>query len=277
MARARNLKPSFFRNEKLVVRSFAARLLYEGLWCLADRRGVLKDKPHWIEMEIFPADDVDIDALLAELADWRDGEDEPLIYRYEADGKRCIFICGFPQHNRPHRDEKKNELPDPPELVRPLPAEPCAEVVVNTSDTLQAGKKPGQHEEKPATCADSLLLNDETRTSPGGDGTDEVEAEIGVQVRHWFQNHPILLWDKVAAGKLAKIVKAKGWDFANRWVDDGIAKGKSFPIAHAFGVFQNEEFATSGPAPPGQESAEAFAARIVAKGNRGEPCTKTTN
>lgn len=270
MARARNLKPSFFRNEKLVARSFASRLLYAGLWTLADRRGILKDRPAWIEMEVFPADTVDVEALLNELADWREDEDEPLIYRYEVDGKRCIFIPGFAQHNRPHKDEKKSDLPDAPPLVRPPRAEPCAQVVANTTDYIEAGKKPGQPGNLPANCADSLLLNDETRTPPETD-------EVGVQVRHWFQNHPVLIWDKVAAEKLAKIVKAKGWQFANQWVDDGIAKGKTFPVAHAWGVMQKEEFATSGAGPPREETPEQFAARNMAKGKRGEACTKTTD
>lgn len=274
MARARNLKPSFFRNEKLVARSFASRLLYAGLWTLADRRGILKDKPKWIEMEVFPADTVDIIALLDELADWRDGEDEPLIHRYEVDGKRCIYVCGFAQHNRPHRDEKENTLPEPTPLVRPSRAEPCAEVVVNNGDTILAGKKTGQHEEKPASCADSLLLNDDSPIPPSpSDGGEEV----AVQVRHFFHNHPMLIFDRKSAANLERLILAKGWPYAERWVQDGVEKGKKFPVSHAIGVWQREEHAASGAGPPREESPEAFAARMVAKGKRGEACTTTTN
>ena len=277
MARARNLKPSFFRNEKLVARSFASRLLYAGLWTLADRRGILKDRPAWIEMEVFPADTVDVEALLNELADWREDEDEPLIYRYEVDGKRCIFIPGFAQHNRPHKDEKKSDLPDAPPLVRPPRAEPCAQVVANTTDYIEAGKKPGQPEEKPANCADSLLLNEDSPIPPSASGEGGEDEEIAVQVRHYFHNHPILIYDRKSASNLERLVRAKGWPFAERWVQDGVEKSKKFPVSHALGVWQREEHAASGAGPPREETPEQFAARMVAKGNRGEACTKTTN
>lgn len=153
MARARNLKPSFFKNEKLVARSFPARLLYEGLWCLADRRGVLKDKPQWIKMEIFPADAVDVDALLSELATLRPDEERPLVVRYELAGKKCVWIVGFDEHNRPHPKEHPNDLPDPPPLGSTPPAAPCAEVVASNGVDIQAGKKHGEPEKEPASCA----------------------------------------------------------------------------------------------------------------------------
>jgi len=45
MARSRNIKPGFFRNEMLAECSPLARLLFAGLWCLADRFGRLEDRP----------------------------------------------------------------------------------------------------------------------------------------------------------------------------------------------------------------------------------------
>lgn len=39
MARARNIKPSFFKNEDLADLNPFDRLLFIGLWCLADREG----------------------------------------------------------------------------------------------------------------------------------------------------------------------------------------------------------------------------------------------
>ena len=68
MARARNIKPAFFRNAELVELSFEARLFFIGLWTAADRDGRLEDRPKQIKMEIFPADSVDCDALLSDLA-----------------------------------------------------------------------------------------------------------------------------------------------------------------------------------------------------------------
>ena len=54
MARAKNIKPGFFTNEQLAECSFAARLLFVGLWTLADREGRLEDRPRRIRAQVFP-------------------------------------------------------------------------------------------------------------------------------------------------------------------------------------------------------------------------------
>lgn len=68
MARARNVKPGFFKNEILVELPMSTRLLFIGLWTLADREGRLEYRPKKIKMEIFPADEIDIEAGIQELA-----------------------------------------------------------------------------------------------------------------------------------------------------------------------------------------------------------------
>src|SRR3990167_5958977 len=45
MPRARLLKPDFFNDEKMAELPFAARLLFQALWCEADREGRLEDRP----------------------------------------------------------------------------------------------------------------------------------------------------------------------------------------------------------------------------------------
>ena len=54
--RARNIKPGFFKNDTLAELEFAARLLFIGLWGLADRAGRLEDRPKKIKAEVFPYD-----------------------------------------------------------------------------------------------------------------------------------------------------------------------------------------------------------------------------
>lgn len=103
--RARNIKPGFFQNEDLVECSFGARLLFIGLWCLADREGRLEDRPKKIKMEIFPADNVDCDALLDELKKYN------FIIRYEAEGGRYIEVVNFAKHQKPHIRESESEIP----------------------------------------------------------------------------------------------------------------------------------------------------------------------
>lgn len=103
--RARNVKPSFFQNEQLAELPFEARLLFVGLWCLADREGRLEDRPKRIKMHVFPADMLDVEPLLTGL------EEQGLIDRYEVHGIRCISIPNFAKHQRPHANEAPSVLP----------------------------------------------------------------------------------------------------------------------------------------------------------------------
>ena len=107
MARARNIKPGFFSNEELVELSFSTRLLFIGLWTLADREGRMEDKPKRIKMALFPADDLNIDSALDEL------QKSGFLLRYEHDGARYIQVLAFNKHQNPHRDEKPSLIPAP--------------------------------------------------------------------------------------------------------------------------------------------------------------------
>lgn len=70
MARIRQIKPDFFRSEDVANLEPIARLLFVGLWTLADREGRLLDRPRRIAIELFPYDRMDdkIDLLLGSLA-----------------------------------------------------------------------------------------------------------------------------------------------------------------------------------------------------------------
>lgn len=106
--RARTLKPGFFKNEQLAELPMAARLLFAGLWCLADRAGRLEDRPRRIKAELFPYDDLDIEPLLQALAD------HGFIVRYAVDGARYIQVTNFTKHQSPHPREAASEIPPPP-------------------------------------------------------------------------------------------------------------------------------------------------------------------
>ena len=103
--RARNIKPGFYKNEDLAECSLEARLLFPGLWMLADRMGRLEYRPKKIKGEIFPFDNIDVAMLLEELSQWG------LIKIYDAGGKKYIWIPNFLNHQQPHRNEKPSEIP----------------------------------------------------------------------------------------------------------------------------------------------------------------------
>ena len=106
MARARNIKPGFFRNADLVELPFEARLLFIGLWTIADKAGRMEDRPKQIKMELFPADNLDCDALLSML------HELGMIDRYTVENKKYIQVVNFSKHQNPHRDEKTSVIPD---------------------------------------------------------------------------------------------------------------------------------------------------------------------
>ena len=109
MARSRNIKPGFFMNDELAQIHPLGRLLFIGLWTIADREGRLEDRPARIKAETLPYDDCDVDKLLNDLARYG------FIIRYEVDGVRYIQVANFTKHQNPHIKEKASEIPPPPQ------------------------------------------------------------------------------------------------------------------------------------------------------------------
>jgi hypothetical protein len=107
MARSRNIKPGFFTNEELVELDFCVRLLFIGLWTLCDREGRMEDRPKKIKMALFPADNIDIEQALNDLAS------RNFIIRYEADGNQYIQVVNFGKHQNPHVKEPASTIPAP--------------------------------------------------------------------------------------------------------------------------------------------------------------------
>ncbi len=105
MARTRLLKPDFFHDEDLAELPFEARLLFAGLWTIADRDGRLEDRPKRIKAQVFPYDDLNVDYLLQRLAS------SGFISRYDVDALAVIQIRTFAKHQNPHHREPESVLP----------------------------------------------------------------------------------------------------------------------------------------------------------------------
>jgi hypothetical protein len=107
--RARNIKPSIWENEFLSDCEPLARLLFIGLWAVADREGRLENRPRRLKHQILGYDDCDVDSMLDQLVA------KGLITRYEVGGATYILVNGFSRHQRPHPNEAKSVLPAPPD------------------------------------------------------------------------------------------------------------------------------------------------------------------
>lgn len=137
--RARNLKPGFFTNDRLGEVDPLGRILFAGLWCMADRKGRLEDRPRRIKAQLLPYDDCDADALLADLAE------RGFIVRYGSGDARYIQVTAFDKHQNPHIKEAASTIPAPDE---------------HSASTVQA---PEEHGSSPA---DSLSLDSLFPDSP---------------------------------------------------------------------------------------------------------------
>ncbi len=105
--RARNLKPGFFKNEVLASLPPLCRILYEGLWCYADRDGRFEDRPLRIKAEILPYDNCDVEIFLKDL------QKHEFINRYSVNGSNYIEIPNFKKHQNPHIKEGDSTIPAP--------------------------------------------------------------------------------------------------------------------------------------------------------------------
>ena len=106
--RARNIKPSLFRNELLAVADPLYTIVFQGLWCMADREGRLEDRPAKIHFDVNPGRPIEgTERSLAWLAE------SGFIERYEAAGRKFIQVVNFGKHQNPHCKEPASTIPAP--------------------------------------------------------------------------------------------------------------------------------------------------------------------
>ena len=137
MARARNIKPGFFLNDALAECDPLARLMFAGLWCIADRAGRLEDRPKRIKAEVLPHDNCDAHELLEQLAS------AGFIVRYVINGCGYIQVINFEKHQNPHVKESPSSIPAPD---------------LNNTSTVQALCKNSECTEQAVLIPDSGFL-----------------------------------------------------------------------------------------------------------------------
>lgn len=119
MARTRQIKPDFFLNEQMAETcSLGARLLFIGLWTIADREGLLEERPAKIKAQLFPYDN---QVTRSTIIEWlNELAKENFIIRYSVENYDLIWIRTFKKHQHCHIKEQGSQLPDPPkDIVKP--------------------------------------------------------------------------------------------------------------------------------------------------------------
>lgn len=107
--RSRNIKPGYFKNEDLAECEPLARILYAGLWCMADREGRLEYRPKRIKAELLPYDNCDITSLLEQLRKYG------FVVAYKCNEQIYLSIPTFTEHQNCHIKEGESTIPAPDE------------------------------------------------------------------------------------------------------------------------------------------------------------------
>lgn len=172
-----------------------ARLLFIGLWTLADCEGRLEERPKRIQAQVLPYDTCDVDRFLEEL------EELGFIQRYEARGRKVIQIVNFTKHQHPHFKESKYDLPAPPEpgaldkpgaSPRQAQGKPEASRVVNGELYMGNGewREEARAREKPPAKDATRASSCNSSLQPiGEDFLSELQAKPAyqlIEVRHVY-------------------------------------------------------------------------------------------
>lgn len=103
------IHPEFFTDELMCELSDSARLVFAGLWLMADRAGRLVDSPRYVDGTLFPlktrAKNCSTSRALREL------QAAGRIVRYETPSGKYIQIVNFLKHQHIHPKEKPSKVP----------------------------------------------------------------------------------------------------------------------------------------------------------------------
>ena len=114
MARSRNIKPALFTNDTLAENDALGRLLFIGLWTIADFKGDVEWRPKRVKAQVLPYDDCDIEKLAINL-------DKSGFIRFYSDGvNNYLRVVNFSVHQNPHKNErlKGSDIPAYAESMR---------------------------------------------------------------------------------------------------------------------------------------------------------------
>lgn len=109
MSRIRTVKPELFRHEELFEAErqsgLPLRLIFIGLFTVADVAGRFRWRPRLLKLDIMPFDNFDFEQALNALTQFG------FIERYEHAGEVYGWIPKFLKHQRPNKRESRSQLP----------------------------------------------------------------------------------------------------------------------------------------------------------------------
>ena len=244
MARIRSIHPGLASDEAYMSMTMAAKAAWPLLWTECDDHGIFEWKPIVLKARIFPADNVDFAALLAEY------EALGCVRRADVGGKSHGFIRNFCRYQRPKNPSYRFDLDpalyefvglksseeDRAPVILPQSSPSPAEIVPQMKE--EGGR--GEKEEETASAASSPR-------APKMPGLTEMERRIigvfrdaGVDPSSFPETGPAALW--AAQGFDAEICVAV--------VSAAVRRGKRINSLKWFEEPIREAHAKRAPAPP---------------------------
>ena len=179
-------------NDKLSDLKPITRLLFIGLWCIADREGRMDDIPKKIKAQLFPYENLHIDKHLQFLAD------SGFILRYQILDGKYIQVINFKKHQYPHIKENASTIPEPDKhhtktVLKRLNPESPLPITESPIPILAAGAAP------------------DSKASPLSNGEYKIETPLQKCVAGWKiitgYKKDDREWDKLNWTRTAKTAK----------------------------------------------------------------------
>lgn len=210
MARARNIKPAFFVNDDLAENNCAlGRLLFIGLWTIADYKGDLEWRAGRIKTQLLPYDDCDIKKLAINL-------DKSGFVRFYSDGNKIYLnISNFMKHQNPHKNEREggSEIPCFSDSMRQV-----VDLSTLTINRDNSGLKPNQDGTNPA---DSLTpITESFNLNPSlVDSGESPSVFLETEFDRFWRNYPVKKSKVPAKRSFISMMKGKKESQVRMWVD----------------------------------------------------------
>lgn len=188
MARARNIKPALFSNDELADNDPLGRLLFIGLWTIADCEGNLEWREKRIKAQLLPYDNCDIKKLMINL------DKSGFIRYYSVHDNLYVHIVNFTKHQNPHKNERSKGS-DIPKF-----ADTNRESIDMTGLTINHDKSGLKRNDSTSDRADSLnLIPDSLNLIPDSSEVENDLKEIVSQGNNDFKE--VLDYLKSATGR----------------------------------------------------------------------------
>lgn len=172
MARIRTIKPDFFEDQKIGSLPIEARLLFIGLWVLADDDGNVSLSETFLRTRLFPYNP----EVNSELPLWlKELTTLGMVVPYEVNNEFYGHIRNFSKHQRINRPSQQKHPAPPPEITIDSPRDHgnVHEDSLVNEDSLptqpRKGKGRGEGGKGKGIDVDSSVAVKETDLSPYGD------------------------------------------------------------------------------------------------------------